>query len=184
MWHNSKDMLHTDIKIILMKAVRAFLFSFVCILILSSSVAYADTSANGSYGPSYDCNGGLNGTTSFVPLACYSQSPQFTTAFNSSSLPEYINNVFKIILSVGAIMAVLRIAYGGFMYMGSADMWGNEKAAKEIIQDALIGLLLLFAIYLILYQINPNLLNLNVTNDIKSVSPSTNTTNGGASGSY
>ena len=42
-------------------------------------------------------------------------------------------------------MAVLRIAYGGYIYMGSADMWGNKQQAKETIGDAIIGLLLLFA---------------------------------------
>jgi hypothetical protein len=67
-------------------------------------------------------------------------------------------------------MAVLRIAYGGYLYMGSADMWGNKQQAKEAIGDAIVGLLLLFAIYLILNQINPNLLNLNVMSDIKPVS--------------
>jgi hypothetical protein len=73
------------------------------------------------------------------------------------------------------MLAVLRIAYGGYIYMGSADMWGNKQQAKEIIGDAIIGLLLLFAIYLILYQINPNLLNLNVLNDIQKV-PTTSST--------
>ncbi len=103
----------------------------------------------------------------FVPLACYSNSPLIQKAFNSGSLSVYINNVFTIVMSVGAIAAVLRIAYGGYMYMGSADMWGNKQQAKEIIRDAIIGLLLLFGIYLILNQINPNLLNLNILNDIK-----------------
>ena len=107
-------------------------------------------------------------TAKFVPLAVYDKSPQFNDAFNSGSLPQYISNVFKIVLSVGAILAVLRIAYGGYLSMGSADMWGNRQQAKEAISDAIIGLLLLFAIYLVLNQINPNLLNLDVIHDVKS----------------
>ena len=107
------------------------------------------------------------GTPAFKALATYPNTSQFSTIFSSTSLSDYINAIFKVALSVGAILAVLRIAYGGYMYMGSADMWGNMKAAREIIGDAIIGLLLLFAIYLILYQINPNLLNLNVLNDIQ-----------------
>lgn len=150
-----------------------FLVGFLLVsFLLVGTVAHADTSANGPYGPNYDCNGGINGTTSFVPLACYSGSPLLTSALNSGSLPDYINTVFKIVLSVGAILAVLRIAYGGYLYMGSADMWGNKQHAKEIIGDAIIGLLLLFAIYLILDQINPCLLNLNVLQDIQPASSS------------
>ena len=110
----------------------------------------------------------------FRPLVI--QHPAVQTAFSSGSLPDYINNVFTIILSVGAIMAVLRIAYGGYLYMGSADMWGNKQQAKETIGDAIIGLLLLFAVYLILNQINPNLLNLNVKSDITPIQSTTDGT--------
>jgi hypothetical protein len=168
-------MFRTTAKDYLKEIVLGFLISFLFLLALSASVAYADTSANGSYGSNYDCNGGINGTSKFVPLACYAGATQVNNALNSSSLPQYINSVFTIVLSIGAMLAVLRIAYGGYIYMGSADMWGNKQQAKEIIGDAIIGLLLLFAIYLILYQINPNLLNLNVLNDIQKV-PTTSST--------
>ncbi len=102
----------------------------------------------------------------FVPLANYQRSSGFTKAFSDHSLPEYFNDVFTIVLSIGAILAVLRIAYAGYMYMGSADMWGNKQQAKEILGDAVIGLLLLFGIYLVLNQINPNLLNLDILKNI------------------
>ena len=115
------------------------------------------------------------GTTCFVPLAIYTKSPQFTNAFNSTSggLPQYINNAFTIALSIGAILAVLRIAYAGYMYMGSADMWSNKQRAREMLGDAIIGLLLLFGIYLILNQIDPNILNLNILKDITPASQQT-----------
>ena len=107
----------------------------------------------------------------FVPLANYQRSSGFTKAFSDHSLPEYFNDVFTIVLSIGAILAVLRIAYAGYMYMGSADMWGNKQQAKEILGDAVIGLLLLFAIYLVLNQINPNLLNLNILRHVGKAQP-------------
>ena len=110
----------------------------------------------------------------FVQLADYTKSSQFTNVFNSGSLPAYINAIFTTALSIGAILAVLRIAYAGYMYMGSADMWGNKQKAREILGDAIIGLLLLFGIYLILNQINPNLLNLNVLQDISQTSATPN----------
>ncbi len=129
-------------------------------LCLSLSVTHADTSANGSYGPNYDCNGGINGSTGFVPLACYSGSTQFTNAFNSGSLSSYFNSAFIIVLSVGGVLAVLRIVYAGYMYMGSADMWSNKQKAREILGDVIIGVLMLYGTYLIFNTIDPNLLNL------------------------
>jgi hypothetical protein len=153
---------------------NVFLLLGLCIVLFSlphTSFAQAGAidAAQGTYGQSTNCN---NTTTNgFVPLACYSNSPQFSNIFNQTGLSGYVTAVFTTALSIGAILAVLRIAYGGYMYMGSADMWGNKQQAREIIGDAIIGLLLLFGIYLILYQLNPNLLNLNVLNDITPVSP-------------
>ena len=144
------------------KNILAFTIVAIIFLCAVPHTSFAQTAA------ATDCN--QTYSSGFIPLACYSKSPLIQNAFNSTDgLPAYINNVFKIVLSVGAIAAVLRIAYGGYLYMGSADMWGNKQQAKEAISDAIIGLLLLFAIYLILNQINPNLLNLNVLNDIKPV---------------
>jgi hypothetical protein len=114
------------------------------------------------------------GTPGFVSLANYNQSTQFNGILTSGgSLSGYLNAIFTTVLSVGAVLAVLRIAWAGYLYMGSADMWGSKQQAREMLGDAIIGLLLLFGIYLILYQINPNLLNLNVLNDISSANATT-----------
>jgi hypothetical protein len=45
--------------------------------------------------------------------------------------------------------------------MGS-DIWSTKQHAKDVFRDAVVGLLLLLAIYLILYQINPDILSLSV----------------------
>ena len=64
--------------------------------------------------------------------------------------------------------AVLRLVYAGYLYMGT-DMWSSKKHATDVIRDTVLGLLILLAIYLVLYQINPQILNLNVVlTDIKS----------------
>ncbi len=41
------------------------------------------------------------------------------------------------------------------------DVFSKKNDAKTILQDAVLGLLLLLGTYLILNQINPDLLNLN-----------------------
>jgi hypothetical protein len=100
----------------------------------------------------------------FVPLADSSQSPMLDAVYKSSSLADYINVLFKVSLSVGAILAVMRIAYAGYLYMGN-DMWGSKQKAKEVLGDVTLGILLLLSIFLILNQINPQLLNLDVLNN-------------------
>jgi hypothetical protein len=107
----------------------------------------------------------------FVPLADIgSQSSKLGNLYGSSDLSGFINGLFKFAIAVGAIGAVLRLAYAGYLYMGSADMWSNKSAARAVISDVTLGLLLLLAIWLILYQINPDILTLNALKNITPVS--------------
>lgn len=92
----------------------------------------------------------------------------FFTSNGSNTLPEFLNAAFTMAVSAGAMLAVLRLAYAGWLYMGAADMWGSKQHAKEVITDAIIGLLLLIGIWIILNQINPCLLNLNVLQSFQS----------------
>jgi hypothetical protein len=96
----------------------------------------------------------------FVPLADYSGS-RLQQSFGSPDLSSYLNSLFQLSLSVGAILAVVMLVYGGYLYMGS-DMWATKQRAKQVITDAVIGLLVLLGIYLILYQINPCILSLHI----------------------
>ncbi len=116
------------------------------------------------------CQQTTTGQGTFVPLACYKNTPiaDFYKQSNSNSNPlgTYLNNLFKIALSAGAVLAVIRLVWAGYQYMGS-DMWGNKQKAKEIIQDVVLGMLLLLGTYLILYQINPCILNLDILESFK-----------------
>jgi len=113
----------------------------------------------------------------FVPLSTngagissggFSLSTVFGSSGSTGSLADFFNAIFSTAITIGAILAVLRLGYAGWLYMGAADMWGNKQEAKEVIRDAVIGLLLLLGIYIILYQINPNLLNLNILQSLQS----------------
>lgn len=109
-----------------------------------------------------DCPDTVKG--GFVPLACVSDSPKLSTLYDDSKsgdLVTYLNSIFKVAISAGAILAVLRLAYAGYLYMGG-DMWGNKQEARKMIQDVFLGLFLLLAVFIILEQINPNLLNLKI----------------------
>lgn len=86
--------------------------------------------------------------------------------FTSTNLPQLFNAMFNMALSAGAILAVLQLARAGWLYM-SSDAFGTKSHAKEIIQDAILGLVLLIGIWIVLNQINPCLLNLNILQTIQ-----------------
>jgi hypothetical protein len=87
--------------------------------------------------------------------------------FGATDLAGFFNGFFKVAIVVGAMLAVMRLGYAGFVYM-TTDSFGQLGNARQIIQDAVIGLLLLLSIWLILYQINPNLLNLDILRSVQS----------------
>lgn len=78
---------------------------------------------------------------------------------NGMTIGGFLNTAFQVAINVGAILAMMRIMWAGWLYMGSSDMWSNKHHAKEVFQDAIIGLLVLLAIWIILYQINPDILD-------------------------
>jgi len=98
----------------------------------------------------------------FAPLADVSQSGKLSALYDSDqNLASYINSMFKVAISAGAIIAVIRLGVAGFKYMGS-DMWSTKSKAREDIGEVFLGLMLLLSLWIILNQINPNLLNLNI----------------------
>ena len=109
--------------------------------------------------------------TAFVPLAETTGGP-ISAVYKTGNLPDFINGLFKFAIIIGAIAAVLRIAYAGYLYMFS-DMWSQKGQAKEILADVTLGLLLLLSIYLILNQINPDILRLKALDVIKNNPAST-----------
>jgi hypothetical protein len=106
-------------------------------------------------------------TNSFCPLAP-SDGSKLGTLYQSTNLADFISRLFAAALSIGAILAVLRLAYAGYLYMTS-EAFGQKTHAREVIGNAVLGLLLLLSIYLILYQINPDILKLNFLQNIKQV---------------
>ena len=95
----------------------------------------------------------------FAPLAEYKGTR--LAGIYSGDLYTFLNLVFVIALSVGAVMAVLQLAVAGYMYMGS-DLWQNKQKVKDKIRDAFIGLFLLLSVWIVLNLINPNILKLNL----------------------
>ena len=95
---------------------------------------------------------------SIVPISPYLPG---SAASPSSSPGAYLYDFYYLALIVGGILAFGAIVFGGIKYATSG---GNPSAASEArqwIQSALVGLLLLAAAYLILATISPGLTSLN-----------------------
>jgi len=74
-------------------------------------------------------------------------------------LAQYINGVYRYLIGVSLIAAIVMTVYGGFRYLVGSSL-GDIKAGKTIITNALGGMLLVLAAYLVLNSINPATLNL------------------------
>ncbi len=75
----------------------------------------------------------------------------------TSDLPAFISSVYSFALTVVGIAVFIRILYAGFLMLtaaGNASKWGDARAKM---QNAVIGAIILFSAYLILYVINPDL---------------------------
>lgn len=116
------------------------------------------------------CESGATGAGGFVPLECFEQSSKLKGVYTERELGPFLQKVFVGAISLGAMLAVLRLAWAGFIYMGT-DLWSDKQKARDIIKDTLLGLFLLIAIWLILHQINPDILKL----EINTRTPQTNT---------
>ncbi len=76
-----------------------------------------------------------------------------------ADLGSYVNTVYKYLLGISGLVAIVMIMIGGVQYVTSVG-GGSVSAAKERIQHAVVGLILLFSAALILQTVNPRLLTL------------------------
>jgi Type IV secretion system pilin len=90
--------------------------------------------------------------TEYYPLAPLSQAQSVTSS-------TYIPHLFRLGIGIAGGLAVLAIAFGGIRYMLS-DVVTTKSEAIQGIKNALLGLLLTIAAFLILRTINPDLVNL------------------------
>jgi len=72
---------------------------------------------------------------------------------------NYLSQLFWFLLSAAAILALVMLVVGGVQYIGSAGNTSVLGDAKSRIINALLGLVLALAAWLILYTINPDLVD-------------------------
>lgn len=78
-----------------------------------------------------------------------------------TTLQTYLPNLFKLLIGLSAVWAVVMIVIGGFQYM-TTDAFSGKEEGKARIWGAVKGLFLVIGAWLILNEINPNLLKINL----------------------
>jgi hypothetical protein len=76
---------------------------------------------------------------------------------------DYLNILIKLFIGICAVLAMIMIVMGGIQYMTS-ELPSMKSDAKGTISRAILGLLLALASYAILNTLNPNLLQIGLTN--------------------
>lgn len=94
----------------------------------------------------------------------------------SLTTEAYVQALYKIAIAAGAILAVLMLMYAGAEYMFS-DLITSKQTAKNRIQNALLGLLIILAAVTLLNTINPELTNVQVIGKGGTVTIRGNSTN-------
>lgn len=95
----------------------------------------------------------------FVPIAPLPNPGPEGGLATSGTLSQYVNTIFRIAIGVGAALAVIFIAIGGFEYIFSEAM-DSKKNGKMRITQALLGLGILLIVTMVLFIINPDLISL------------------------
>jgi len=119
------------------KLILKVIYSFVCVFFLLVSQAQAQNVT--------DAVNGLNSTAQKVGAF----SSQTGGSFNNTFLTTQAGNIIGIVLSFIGILFLGLIIYAGIMWMTAA---GNEQQvtkSKDLIVNAIIGLIVVFAAYAI-----------------------------------
>ena len=82
---------------------------------------------------------------------------------SSNPLGLYLNMAITIFIGICAILAVIMIVVGGLEYMTS-ELVSSKESGKSKITQAILGLLLALSAWIILNQINPELLTADLKN--------------------
>lgn len=93
-----------------------------------------------------------------------------------SNLAQYITGMFKFLIGLTALLAVIMIIFGGIEYM-TTDVISNKSAGKERIKNAILGLLLAVGSWLILNTIDPDILKIkigDINTNLNTPAPQTN----------
>lgn len=152
--------------------IKRFYFSVILFVVLLGFMAPVLTAvAQTAADREYTVLAPLPGTT--IKENCVAGDPECKT-----TLAKYLPGLFKLLVGLAAAGAVLRIVFGGFLYMSSDALQGKEDG-RTMIWNSVKGLVLIIGAWLILYTINPGLLELRLNIETVEISGPPSSANGG-----
>lgn len=101
--------------------------------------------------------GSQSASESFIPLT---NLPGLTEAANSSSLPAFFNNLYKLCIGAAAVIAILQIMRAGTKFFFNKGSVAQNEEGKQLIQNSVLGLLLVLSPAIVFGIINPDILQL------------------------
>lgn len=107
-------------------------------------------------GQNFATPGVSNGQINYTPLEAL-QNGTFSYGGNTP-LSTYLSQAYTLLVTVSSLLAVVFLVVGGVRYMLSEAFTDITKAKKQM-WSAMWGLVIILGSFLILYSINPNLLN-------------------------
>lgn len=100
------------------------------------------------------------GLTHFV-FAAASSTVGGYPAFTEAPTPaDMVGQIYIYALGIAGALAIIRVVYGGILYVVSAGNTSKQSDARDIITSAIWGLVLLAGAYLLLNTINPEIVQL------------------------
>ncbi len=150
------------------RLIAIYVSLFAVLLFTGASAVHAQTVVGSQSG--LKCVGGTCTYTPLEPLPTGDASAQ-----NGKNFPAFVSGLFRVLLSFGALFAVVMLVVAGIGYMLSESALDIDKA-KDRAKAALWGLLLLAGSWLILNTINPDLLKFQIvvpTNNNPIAAPAT-----------
>lgn len=92
----------------------------------------------------------------FVNTARAVSLPDFST---TQDIGTFVGDIYAFAISIVGILIFIRFVWAGWLYITAAGNSANVSKAKSMMTGAIIGAVIIFSSYLILYVINPDLVD-------------------------
>lgn len=130
----------------------------VCCVSSASSIPPPGTGTLNSAGSNSPAS--LTNTSATSTSGTYKNLEKIPGFNPTDSLVQYLQNLYQFGIAIAAFLAVAMIAIGAFIYVvSSAGNAGKMADGKDMITNAIYGLILAMLTYLILVTINPDFLS-------------------------
>lgn len=108
------------------------------------------------------------GAMALTVTKAYAQSWSdfFSTDFQSiggGDLPTFIQTVINAVLVIAGVVAVIFLIVGGYRYITSAGNAESAEAGRTTVLNAIIGLVIIFAAFLIVNFVVDRIIGFNAT---------------------